>query len=58
MYLAAWAVQVNFPSQAMNDRSKPAFRGPTAGMPMARWQFDINEKKQLPQRIGKLRSKH
>jgi len=27
-------------------------------MPMARWQFDINEEKQLPLRIGKLRSKH
>jgi len=27
-------------------------------MPMVRWQFDINEQKQLPQRIGKLRSKH
>jgi hypothetical protein len=29
----------------MNDRSKPAFRGPTAGMPMVRWQFDINDQK-------------
>lgn len=28
----------DFPSQAMNDRSKATFRGPTAGMPWVRWQ--------------------
>lgn len=29
---------VIFPSQAMNDRSKATFRGPTAGMQRVRWQ--------------------
>lgn len=28
----------------------------TAGMPQSRWQYDIIDEKQLPGRIGKLRS--
>jgi hypothetical protein len=29
----------------MNDRSKRAFRGPTAGMPTECWHYDIDDEK-------------